>query len=382
MSKASLYVKSLVNVVLYVVILTLVIIFLPKLFVFFMPFVIGWLVSAIANPAVKLFEEKIKFKRKASSAVMIVLILAVIISLGYGIMVFLVNQGIGFVSSLPDKWNDWQNTLDNFGNDFNKLFKNLPKELREPFNDFGKSIKEWLYSFIAGIGSGEKTDSVIASISSGIGNAANVLIGIIMGVLSAYFFTVEHNSIASSLEKKVSESVYTKINAAYRGLKKAIGGYFKAQLQIELFVYVITVVGLLILRVDYAVIIALGIAFLDFLPFFGAGIIMVPWAIIGFANENYFLGIGMFITWGVGQLVRQLIQPRFVGANVGFKPLPTLILLFLGFKWKGVFGMVIAVPIAMIFVALYEEKVFETFIRSVKILWSGFQEFRKLPKED
>ena len=381
MKKSTLYLKALTNVLIYIVIAVLVAIFLPKLLVFFLPFVIGWVVSAIANPAVKFFEEKIKFKRKASSAVMIVLILAIIILAGYGIIVFLVDQCIGFIQSLPENWSSWQGTLNTFGSNFNNLFKNLPSELREPLNNLGSFVTTSLGNFMKSLGSGDMNATLVSNISSGIGSAANILVGIIMCVLSAYFLTVEHNILFDKMERHIPKKAFSKFMAAYKGLKDAVGGYFKAQFQIEIWVYVITVVGLLILGVDYAFIIALGIAILDFLPFFGAGLIMVPWAIIAFTDGKYFLAIGMLITWGIGQLVRQLIQPKIVGDKVGVAPLPTLVLLFLGYKFWSVFGMVVAVPIAMIFISLYDEGLFDNFFDSLKILRDGLSEFLTLPKK-
>ncbi len=382
MKKSTLYLKAMTNVLLYTIAMILIVIFVPKLITFFLPFVIGWLMSAIANPAVKFFEEKIKFKRKATSAVMIVLILAIIILAAYGIGVFLVNQIIGFIESIPEKWDGWQATIDNFGYNINYLFKNLPSELREPLNELGDSLQNALSSFVIKLTSAEGNVSALEGLSDKLGNVAGVLVGIIMCVLSAYFFTVEHNKLAEKMEKFIPGSVYTKVIAAYRGLKKAIGGYFKAQIHIEFWVYLITVIGMLIIGIDYAVVIALGIAILDFLPFFGAGLIMIPWTVIAFADKQYFIAVGMLVTWAVGQIVRQLIQPKIVGDQVGVPPLPTLVLLFLGYKFMGVFGMVIAVPVAMIFISLYEEGVFVTYLRSIKILWSGLAVFRKLPDEE
>lgn len=381
MKKSTLYLKAMTNVLLYTIAIILIVIFVPKLISFFLPFVIGWLMSAIANPTVKFFEEKIKFKRKATSAVMIVLILSVIILAGYGIGVFLVDQCIGFIESIPEKWAGWQATIDNFGVNINYLFKNLPSELREPLNELGNSLQNALSNFVKNLTSAEGNASFFEGLSDKLGNVAGVIVGIIMCVLSAYFFTVEHNTLAERMEKYIPGSVYTKVLAAYRGLKKAIGGYFKAQIHIEFWVYLITVIGMLIIGIDYAVVIALGIAILDFLPFFGAGLIMIPWTAIAFADKQYFVAIGMFVTWAVGQIVRQLIQPKIVGDQVGVPPLPTLVLLFLGYKFMGVFGMVIAVPVAMIFISLYEEGVFVTYLRSIKILWSGLAVFRKLPDE-
>lgn len=376
--KSVLYIKAGTNVILYLLAAILVVIFVPKLFKFFLPFIIGWLISALANPAVK-FCEKIKFKRKASSAVMIVLILAVVILIVYGITVFLINQGVGLVESIPEKWSAIQSAMDGVGDGFDKLTKNLPQDLRKPIQNLGSTIKEALGNFVSSLGA---NSNIAAGISTGIGSVANVIIGIIMCVLSAYFFAVEHNTLIERLEHVLSGNVYAKVHAAYKGLRNAVGGYIKAQVIIEFWVYIITFIGLLILRIDYAVIIALGIAFMDFLPFFGAGIIMVPWSVFLLVNGNYFVGIGMLVTWGVGQLVRQLIQPKIVGDSVGLKPLPTLVLLFIGYKIIGVLGMVIALPVAMIFISLYEEGLFESFVYSVKFLWNGLMEFRKLPKEN
>lgn len=377
MKKSTLYVKALVNVVLYIVVAVIVVLVLPKAIVFFGPFVLAWITSVIANPAVKFFEEKIKFKRKAMSAVMIVLIIAVIVLAGYGILAFLINQGIGFVESIPEKWAEWKVDLDSWGKNINLV---LPDKIQDYVDNLGTSIENSLSQFVAGLGDSPVSSSLVSTISSSIGSVASALIGIIMFVLASYLFTAEHNMLKEKMEKYLPQAVYSKFMTAYRGLMKAVGGYIKAQLKIEFWVYLITVIGLLIVQVDYAAVIALAIAFLDVLPFFGAGLAMVPWAVISIVNGQYFAGIGILITWGVGQLVRQLIQPKIVGDSVGMAPIPTLFVLFIGYKVGGVFGMVLAVPVAMIFISLYEEGVFSTFVDSVKILWSGFDRFRKLPE--
>lgn len=381
MKKSTLYVKASLNLLIYIIGILLVMFLLPKVIVFFLPFVIGLIVSAIASPMARFIEKKIKFKKKASSAVVIVLLIAIIIAAGYGIVVFLVNQGVGLARSMPQYWDSFSKTFDNIGKSFNKTFASLPADLRQPLNNLGNTFEAALENFVKN--AGNNGDSSIAdSISSGIGSAANILIGIIMAVLSAYFFTVEHAEMEKIMEKWLPKTAYSKMQAAYRGLKNAVGGYFKAQLQIEMWVYIITVIGLAICRVEYAVIIALGIAFMDFLPFFGAGIIMIPWCIVYIVNGEYLLAVGMFATWGVGQLVRQLIQPKIVGDNVGVAPLPTLVLLFLGYKFMGVFGMVIAIPIAMIVISLYQEGLFVNLIRSFRIIWDGISSFRRLPDKD
>ena len=76
------------------------------------------------------------------------------------------------------------------------------------------------------------------------------------------------------------------------------------------------VIGFAILQVDYAWLSALGIAFLDFLTFFGTGTVIVPWAIIKILSSDYKMAIGLLIIWGIGQLARRLFQPKIVGDSV------------------------------------------------------------------
>ena len=184
------------------------------------------------------------------------------------------------------------------------------------------------------------------------------------------------------MEKFIPKRAYEKLDTVYRGMKRAVGGYFVAQFKIEIWVYFVILIGFFILKIDYAIIIALGIAFLDFLPFFGAGLVMIPWAIVAFTNGDYFVGIGMLVVWGIGQVVRQVIQPKIVGDSVGLAPLPTLVLLFVGFEIKGMLGMIIAVPIGIITASLYEEGLFRGFTDSIKILWNGISTFRKFTPEE
>lgn len=161
-----------------------------------------------------------------------------------------------------------------------------------------------------------------------------------------------------------------------------MGGYFKAQCKIEIWIYLILMIGLWILKVDYALLIALLIAVLDFLPIFGTGAVLWPWAVIELLAGDYRMALSLMIIWGVAQLLRQIIQPKIVGDSIGMPPIPTLFLLFIGYKVGSVVGIILAVPIGIVVVNMYEAGLFETTMDSIRILIRGFNRFRKLNKED
>ncbi|MDE7188070.1 MAG: AI-2E family transporter, partial [Lachnospiraceae bacterium] len=188
----------------------------------------------------------------------------------------------------------------------------------------------------------------------------DIFLGVVMCILSAYFFVADKSYVSGIMKKYVPGAVLYRLDLIRRSFRNAVGGYFKAQFKIECWIYVMLVIGLLILKVRYVPLVALGIAFLDFLPVFGTGTVMIPWAVIEILGNDYQMAMGLLIIWLAGQLVRQIIQPKIVGDSIGMEPIPTLFLLFIGYKAAGVMGMILAVPIGIIIVNLYEEGVFDT----------------------
>ena len=110
-------------------------------------------------------------------------------------------------------------------------------------------------------------------------------------------------------------------------------------------VFLILLVGFAVLGIRFAVLLAFLPAFLDFLPFLGTGTVLLPWALFQFLAHDYRMTVGLLVIYAVSQTVRQLIQPKIVGDSMGVPPLPTLFLLFIGYKFGSVIGMIIAVPL-------------------------------------
>ena len=98
------YLKAVLNLLTAVVLLCLAVFLLPRLLRFFMPFVVGWIIAMIANPLVRFFEQKIRIRRKAGSAIVIIAVLAGVILVGYLVISKLVTESAGFLSSLPELW--------------------------------------------------------------------------------------------------------------------------------------------------------------------------------------------------------------------------------------------------------------------------------------
>lgn len=371
------YWKALVNLIVALIIFLLVIILVPRLLIFFLPFVVGWIIALIASPMVRFFEEKVKLKRKAGSAFVIIVVIGLVVLLFYLVGAKLVEEVVGLIGSLPEIWESMEAEFNEIGDNLNIVYQRLPKNMRTTLSSITSQIGGYVGGFL-----GELGTPTITAVGNFAKQLPSIIISMIMALLSSYFFVADRSGINAWFSRHIPESLQTRYQMVRRSLVRAVGGYFKAQLKIEIWMYLLLVIGLTVLQVDYALLIAIGIAFLDFLPFFGTGTVMMPWAIIKILSGDYQIAIGLLIIWGVGQLVRQVIQPKIVGDSVGVPPIPTLFLLYIGYKLSGVIGMILAVPVGLIVYTMYEEGVFDTTKNSILILISGINRFRRLQAED
>ncbi len=365
--------KLIVNIMVSLVILLLCIFLVPRLVLFFMPFVIGWIISCIANPFVVFLERKLKIRRKAGTVVVIICVIAAVSGIGYGLGVVLWRQVSGFIEEVPSMWETVKHDFDNLGILINQYIGVRAPKFADALNDLGNTIGEMITDLPKSL-----NVSTFEGMGSMVGNIASVIISIIMCMLSAYFFIADRDWVTTFVSKVLPENITHKYDVFSSSLKQAVGGYFKAQFRIEIWMYVLLLVGLTVLKVRYSLLIALLMAFLDFLPFFGTGIVLVPWAVVTLIGGNYLRAIGFLVIWGAGQLFRQLIQPKIMGDSIGMEPIPTLFLLFIGYRIAGVGGMLIAVPLGIIVVNMNEAGFFDTPKYSIRMLVRNINNFRRL----
>ncbi len=344
----------------------------PKFLKFFMPFVIGWIIAMIANPLVRFLERRLKIVRKHSSAFIVIGVLAAIILGGYFLISKVVMEGIRFARDLPELYYRAEAEIRLVMENLSRLFQFLPQKTQIALGNLGNNLSQYIGTLIQSIG--VPTVEAAGNVAK---NIPNILIQIIVTILSSYFFIADRDKMMEQVHMFIPKSVSRSIDLIGNHLKQVVGGYFKAQFRIMGVVAAILLVGFFILDVDYAVLLACLIAFLDFLPFFGTGTALIPWAAVKLFAKEYQTAVGLGIIYLVSQLVRQVIQPKIVGDSMGLNPLLTLIFMYIGFKVNGVAGMILAVPIGLILLKLYEAGVFDDIINGVKEIVKDVNIFRR-----
>lgn len=343
-----------------------------KAIFYFMPFVIGWILSVIAGPLVTFLEKKLKIMKRLGSAITIILVLALCIGLIYLIISQIWEEISVLIRNFPSMYHDLERGLSQIGTQGNTLFERFPEQIQNSWATLMNNLDDTASSLIGRIG--EPTIEVAGNVAKRI---PSVLIGTIVAFVSAYFFIADKENLGEWVKKVVPKSITSRLILVGENLKYAMGGYFKAQFKIMGVVFAILLVGFTLMQIRFSILLAIAIAFLDFLPFFGTGTALFPWAIYKFLVGDYKMVAALVILYGVTQLVRQLIQPKLVGDSMGLNPLYTLFLLYLGYRVGSILGMIFAVPVGLILLNLYQAGAFDYILDDVKILAEGILSLRE-----
>ena len=364
--------RMILNIVIPLLGLCLVIFLGPRLLHFFMPFVVGWILALLANPLVRFLERRVKLVRRHGSMLIIIAALAIVIGLFYGAGLLVYREMGSFLADAPEIYQSVIAEIENALQNGRKLAEYFPQNLQPPLLAFSDNLDGLFGKLVSR--AAEPTVQIAGHVAKSI---PNLLVNMVIIILSSYLFLADRESIMRWLKEHLPAFVFRYIEYMKRDAKGLIGGYFLAQFRIMCAVALILAAGFLVLGVRYGVLLAFLTAILDFLPIFGTGTVLFPWAVVKLFAGEYAYATGLILLYILTQVVRQIIQPKIVGESMGLPPLMTLFLLYLGFKLRGLTGMILAVPVGLVFINFYKYGAFDSMIRNFRMLMESIQKFRR-----
>jgi len=329
----------------FAIITFIVWLFFTRLFGFLAPFFFGLLIALIMEPLIRLMVIKFKWRRWVASIICLLLFLAVVSSLGIWVVSTLIRQITGFVASAPEHIAEIVPRIEATTAVWTlRLEELLPETWHFP------DLQEVLVPAITSLFGGDLLDQAM-NVAVGV---PNFLIAFILVLVSAYFFMVDRKLIYETVKKSTPPWLLGHMRETREGLSRAIGGFIRAQYILMTMVGIISIIGLLILRSEFALLLGLLFAALDFLPIVGPAIVIIPWALVSFIIGDPHMGIGLFVIYGVITITRQVLQPKILGDQMGAHPLASLMSIFIGFRVFGLLGFIIGPSLLMIFIAIKE----------------------------
>lgn len=343
----------LINLLYFTAIVAIVILALRFAVPWLMPFIIGFAVAMIFHPLITWTAKKLKVNRKAIACVVVVLGYAILITaITFG-TIELVNLLSSLFRKLPALF-DTQiaPTFTAIGDYFSDFFARLPSDWVTTIETMADTVLDAIKSFLGSVSSGG-----LSFLTKFIGALPGFLVALVFTILASFFISMNYEATRDFLMAQLSPRVQEILRAIKATLKGTVFSYLKAYFKLMCITFVELSISLMIIGVDNAVGIAFGIALFDFLPVFGTGAIVIPWIVIDFILGHTFEAVGLLIAYGIITVVRNFIEPKIVGDQLGLNPVVSIIAIYLGFVWFGVLGMIIMPMAVQIAISLHNQGV-------------------------
>jgi len=196
----------------------------------------------------------------------------------------------------------------------------------------------------------------VGIISGSIAGIPGFVIRFIVMIISTFFFMLDYEKVRALFRRLVPEGKLGLVRDIKSYLKNSLLIYLKSYTLLCVLTFVELSIGFTILKVPYAVLIGLAVALFDILPILGVGGILMPWGVISFVLGNIPMGIGMFVLYFIITAIRNTLEPKLVGKQIGLHPLATLISMYLGLKLIGIWGMFLFPVTLTVVIGMRREK--------------------------
>jgi sporulation integral membrane protein YtvI len=325
------------------------------------PFIIGFLIAFMMNPLVNFFQQKARMPRSLAVLVALVLIISTFAGL-ITLLIVEIASGADYLSRVvPEHLVTLIDYIEHF---FAAQIIPLYNQLAGLFQNLETGQQDTIINNIQNVGTtiGNTAGNFIKSffenipnILSWFPNAATVLI---FSLLGTFFISKDWYRLSAMGNRFLPARAKHSGKTVFVDLKKALFGFLKAQATLISLTTVIILIGLLILRVDYAITIALVSGIVDIVPYLGTGAVFVPWIIYEAITGDVSTAIGLGILYVVVIVQRQVMEPKILSSSIGLDPLATLIALFIGFKTIGFLGLIVGPVVLVVFNTLQRANVF------------------------
>ncbi len=300
-----------------------------------LPFVIALLVAWLLRPLGRLYRQRAP---KLASALIVVTVLLFYLLLGFLAMLLLVDLLTGlaqYLGKLPELYTQ---TIE-------PGLRNLYANAQDLAARFDPSVADVvnmvLPQVISSVGGAVTNFSVnaVGKLTGLVTALPSVLISALIAVIASFFTAVSYDSMKAFLQRNLPAKFTETAGYAIRSFRNIIRQYGKSYLLVMLITFGELTLGLLIIGVRRAILLAALIAIFDIFPVVGAGAILLPWAVISLIQGKTLQALGLLILYVVILVVRQFLEPKVVGKQVGLPPLVTLACMFVGTSLFGAWGL-------------------------------------------
>ncbi len=333
--------------------------FLPTLLAALAPFIIAYILSLALEPLIRLLNEKLRIPRAIAACISTILAIGIIGGLLTWLVFALWAQIVELAAKWPELYAAGRDYVFSLSSGLQGFYEKLSPEVQAYVNAGVLEIRDSLTKLISPVANWlvYLARGIVAGIPS-------TIIFVIVTFLACNFMCAEKKKLRSLLSRIFGAQAIGRTLSVWHDLKSALGGYIKTQLSIMSVSAVILFIGFSIGEIPFALLLAITVAVFDALPVFGSGAILLPWSLVALLQGDYMTMAVMLVMYITIIITRQILEPRILGKHIGVPPLLTLMSMYIGLKFIGIFGMLLGPVLVLVVKNLYIGGVFDRLLKN------------------
>lgn len=315
-----------------------------------MPFVIGFIIASIVQIPLNRLRLKKPGHRKLAAAGLCLAFYALLVFLMVFFSVRVIAEISDFSLTLPDLvYDSVYPVIWDMGNRIQLILEPIDMSLAQLVNEVGKTVA----STVAGYAT-KLSAWAVRTVASGAVSIPGALIQLIITVVSSFYIAADYRSVLEFLKHLIPKSRRDSVVQVVSYARTAVVAYIKSYSILFCITFVELWIGLAVLDIPYELGLAFGIAVFDLMPILGVGGILLPWGGVALILGNLKMGIGIIVLYLIIAAVRNSVEPRIVGKEIGLHPLATLVAMVVGLRLAGLVGMLL-LPISLVAIVKLRE---------------------------
>ena len=306
-----------------------------------LPFLLAYFCAWVLNPIVKVVCNQTHLPRRPVALVLV----AVGFLAAFALLIYLAYLAVTEVVGLANGWQELMADAEHFiaGVRARVVLPFGSAVIQQNMDALIEAARTTVEGLLEPLSSG-----LISLATAAAKLAPTALLFVIALVMGSYFILSDFDGMHVKVRAALRDEKFRPLLGILRVLRQAFGGYLMASFALAVMVSLIDLAGLLLLRVQYAALLALFMGVLDFLPYVGSGAVLIPWAVACCYTGDYLQGLYLALLYLVVFFARNVAGRRLLGARFRRSPFFGLVCAFIGWKLWGVGGLIFGPVLCMI----------------------------------
>ncbi len=307
-----------------------------------LPFAIAFVLAELVDPVVVVMSKKGRLPRSVAVGLVLIVLLGLVATGLTATIARLVQEIQLVITQLPYLY---------------AVGLDLAARLSEQFGAFHATLPASVQQILAtNLASLQKTLSTnlpsVATTMGAFSGLPALLTNLLIAVVATFFISRDRRQIYDFLLTLFPVVWRPKVRQIKVEVWTSVIGFAKAQFFLISLTMIQTVIGLSLIKSEYALLMGVVVGVADVLPLLGPAAVYLPWIAYSFLFGSKVFGIKLLVLWVIVAAVRQVLEPKLVGDQLGLHPLAILLSVYLGFQFFGALGFVVGPLMAILLKAV------------------------------